>query len=242
MLETAIALVLAHVLADFALQTDGMVRNKRKPQVLLAHIAIVAAASWAALGFAPAWTLLALIAVSHLAIDAMKLNWGNDGFRAFALDQAAHLGFIGIGTALFPGAYASGLWAAPAIAPLPGIDRLPEAMALVAGLVATVWAGGYAVAALMTNVQMPAKPESLPRGGRLIGQLERLLILILVLAGEAGGIGFLIAAKSILRFNELAGEADRHVSEYVIIGTLASFAWALATGYATLAALNALAS
>jgi hypothetical protein len=241
MLETAVALVFAHMLADFALQTDGMVRNKRKPQVLLAHIAIVATVSWAALGFAPVWTLLALIAVSHLAIDAMKLNWGNDGFRDFALDQAAHLAAIAIGVILFPGAYAAGLWAAPAVATLPGIDRLPEAMVLVAGLVATVWAGGYAVGALMTNVQMPAKPESLPSGGRLIGKLERLLILILVLVGEAGAIGFLIAAKSILRFNELAGEADRHVSEYVIIGTLASFAWALATGYATLAGFHALA-
>ncbi len=63
---------------------------------------------------------------------------------------------------------------------------------------------------------------------------------MLVLAGEPDGIGFLIAAKSILRFNELAGDADRHVSEYVIIGTLASFAWAIATGYATVAALHAL--
>jgi hypothetical protein len=241
MFETATALVFAHMLADFALQTDGMVRSKRKPQVLLTHVTIVAAVSWAALGFAPAWPLLALIALSHLAIDAIKLNWGNEGFRAFALDQAAHLAAIALGTVLFPGAYAAGLWAAPATAPLPGIAQLPQAMALVAGLVATVWAGGYAVGALMTNVQMPEKPESLPRGGRLIGKLERLLILILVLAGEAGGIGFLIAAKSILRFNELAGEADRHVSEYVIIGTLASFAWALATGYATLAAFHALA-
>jgi hypothetical protein len=241
MFETATALVFAHMLADFALQTDGMVRDKRKPLILLTHIVIVAAVSWAALGFAPAWPLLALIAVSHLAIDAIKLKWGDEGFRAFALDQAAHLAAIALATALFPGAYATGLWAAPAIAPLPGIAHLPEAMALVAGLVATVWAGSYAVGALMTNVQMPEKPESLPRGGRLIGKLERLLILILVLAGEAGAIGFLIAAKSILRFNELAGEADRHVSEYVIIGTLASFAWALATGYATLAAFHALA-
>ena len=112
-------------------------------------------------------------------------------------------------------------------------------MALASGLIATVWAGDYAVAALMTGVETPAA-SSLPRGGRLIGKLERLLILMLVLAGEPDGIGFLIAAKSILRFNELAGDADRHVSEYVIIGTLASFAWAIATGYATLAALRAL--
>ena len=52
----------------------------------------------------------------------------------------------------------------------------------------------------------------------------------------------MIAAKSILRFNELARDAsDRRASEYVIIGTLASFAWAIATAWATAAALRALA-
>ncbi|PJN94549.1 hypothetical protein CNY89_13850 [Amaricoccus sp. HAR-UPW-R2A-40] len=40
--------------------------------------------------------------------------------------------------------------------------------------------------------------------------------------------------------NELAGQPDRHVSEYVIIGTLASYAWAIAVGYAARGALQAL--
>ena len=53
MLETAVALAFAHLLADFVLQTDAMVRDKARPPVLLGHVGIVAAASWAALGFAP---------------------------------------------------------------------------------------------------------------------------------------------------------------------------------------------
>jgi hypothetical protein len=211
-----------------------MVRQKRRSAVLVGHVAVVTAASWLALGFPPAPAPLALIAITHLGFDAAKLRWGGVGFAGFALDQAGHLAAIALAAALFPGAWAAGLWAGP-----PALDRLPEAMALAAGLIATIWAGGYAVAALMTGVETPTA-GSLPRGGRLIGKLERLVILMLVLAGEPDGIGFLIAAKSILRFNELAGDADRHVSEYVIIGTLASFAWAIATGYATLAALEAL--
>ena len=239
MIETAVALIFAHLLADFVLQTDAMVRNKHRPAVLFGHMIAVAATSWLALGFAPAPALLALVAVSHAAIDATKLRWGGLGFRGFSLDQAGHLAMIALAAALFPAAYASGLWASLAAQTAPALARLPEAMTLAAGLIATVWAGGHAVAALMTGVVTPAA-ASLPRGGRLIGKLERLLILTLVLAGEPDGIGFLIAAKSILRFNELAGEADRHVSEYVIIGTLASFAWAIGAGYATLAALRAL--
>lgn len=238
MIETLVALTFAHLFADFVLQTDAMIRHKSRPAVLLAHVATVTALSWAALGFAPAPAPLALIALTHIGLDAAKLRWGGPGFRDFALDQSGHLVAIALAAALFPASYATGLWPGLAAA-APALAWLPAAMALAAGLIATVWAGGYAVAALMTGVETPSA-GSLPRGGRLIGKLERLLILMLVLAGEPDGIGFLIAAKSILRFNELAGETDRHVSEYVIIGTLASFAWAIAAGYATLAALRAL--
>ena len=94
----------------------------------------------------------------------------------------------------------------------------------------------------MAGLKLPLDPEtdaSLPKGGQLIGRLERLMILMLLLADQPDGIGLLIAAKSILRFNELAPRlaSDRRASEYVIIGTLASFAWAIGTAWATAAAL-----
>ena len=114
-------------------------------------------------------------------------------------------------------------------------------MLLATGLVATVWAGGYAVAALMSGVgdglQEPDEDDSLPRGGRMIGRLERLMILIMVLSDQTAAIGLLIAAKSILRFGEAT--RSRKASEYVIIGTLASVAWALAIAYLTRIALPA---
>ena len=243
MLETAVALVLAHLLADFVLQSDAMVRAKRAPRVLLAHAGIVALASWAALGLAPVPLLILLVAASHVVVDGLKLRYGGPGFAAFAADQAAHLALIALAAALFPDAYARGLWTLLADGPLAAwLPHLPAAMALAAGLIATVWAGGYAVGALMGSLDLPKAPDSLPKGGQLIGRLERLMILMLLLADQPDGIGLLIAAKSILRFNELARDAsDRRASEYVIIGTLASFAWAIATAWATGAALRALA-
>ena len=45
--------------------------------------------------------------------------------------------------------------------------------------------------------------------------------------GEPTGIGFLIAAKSILRFAEIKDAIQRKVAEYTIIGTFLSFGWAL---------------
>lgn len=247
MLQTAAALVLAHCLADFILQPDAMVRRKAEAKVLLTHAGIVALVSWAALGLAPAPGLVLLVAASHLVIDGLKIRFGGPGFAPFALDQAAHFAVIGVAAALFPGAYAAGLWTPLAESPIGAwMPRLPQAMALGAGLIATVWAGGYAVRTLMSGLAFTEAVHSLPKGGQLIGRLERLMILMLLLADQPDGIGLLIAAKSILRFNELAHDsagpdAGRRASEYVIIGTLASFAWAIATAWATGAALRALA-
>ena len=63
------------------LQTDAMVREKTRPEVLLLHVAIVAAASWAALGFAIQPLLLLLIAASHFAIDWAKLRYNQPDLR-----------------------------------------------------------------------------------------------------------------------------------------------------------------
>jgi hypothetical protein len=252
MLETATALLFGHVLGDFVLQSNAMVARKDRPWVLLAHVGLVLCATWAALGFPlDAWLLLLLIGVSHFVTDLLKQGYAARcrargtpaGFAAFAADQAAHLAVIWLAASLWPGGWAAGIWTDPRLlARLPGLARLPEAMALGAGLIATIWAGGYAVGALMSGLKFPADPESdksLPRGGQLIGRLERLMILMLLLANQPDGIGLLIAAKSILRFSEVS-EGDRRASEYVIIGTLASFAWAISIAYGTTALLAAL--
>ena len=248
MLETATALLLGHLLGDFILQTKGMVAAKHRFAVLLGHVGIVVLVTWAALGFSLLpWPLL-LVGGAHLVTDLAKQRHAAGrrardqppGFAAFATDQAAHLAAIWLAASLWPGTWAQGLWSSPALTGrLPELARLPEAMALAAGLVATVWAGGYAVSALMSGLKFPADPDadkSLPRGGELIGRLERLMILMLLLANQPDGIGLLIAAKSILRFSEVS-EGDRRASEYVIIGTLASFAWAISVAYGTTALL-----
>ena len=64
--------------------------------------------------------------------------------------------------------------------------------------------------------------------GELIGWLERGLMLLFVVMSQYEAIGFLIAAKSILRFNEASSGSEK--SEYVLTGTLLSLATALALG------------
>lgn len=63
----------------------------------------------------------------------------------------------------------------------------------------------------------------LANAGKWIGICERILILTFVLMGQYTAIGFLMTAKSILRFSEK--EANTQLkTEYVLVGTLVSFA------------------
>jgi hypothetical protein len=228
MIETLTALFLAHVLADFLLQPDRMVAGKRKPLWFLAHTAIVLATAIAATGsLHPALFALTL---GHALIDAAKLATRRTDASAFLLDQLAHIATLLLTAALAPGLFASGLWA--------DLPQLPALFALAAGAIWTVRAGGHAIGLLMAPWTALIAMDGLPNGGRAIGQLERGLIFVMILGGLPEGIGFLIAAKSVLRFGTVREEAK--LSEYVIIGTLASFAWALLSAFVTLAVLETL--
>lgn len=261
MTETFIALLFAHTLADFVFQTNWMAVNKRNPLVLGLHLAIVYITVIAATGSAN----LALLALAfiHIAIDVGKLiltaTWkSSKGLAPFLIDQALHATSLAAFTFFLPDLWSQGLWTPGAVVtgddsgilgtglwssetPLP-VSHLPALMVLLTGFILATRAGGFAVGLLME----PFSPhlgkgdagKSLPGAGRVIGHLERGLIFALVMFGQAQGVGLLIAAKSILRFG--AVKDDRRLSEYVIIGTLASFGWALVAAYATIAGLTVL--
>ncbi|MGB5554179.1 MAG: DUF3307 domain-containing protein, partial [Flavobacteriaceae bacterium] len=70
--------------------------------------------------------------------------------------------------------------------------------------------------------------DHLPNAGRLIGVLERWLVLTFILIDQFSAVGFLIAAKSILRYRD--GNKIFSKTEYVLIGTLLSFGIAIGVG------------
>ncbi|MCI2398722.1 DUF3307 domain-containing protein [Aliiroseovarius subalbicans] len=225
MIETFTALLFAHVLADFVFQTNWINANKRKPSVLLLHALIVLVTAQAALGRYDAPELLVL-AAAHLVIDAVKARGGFGSLTAFGLDQAAHLFTLGALAVHAPGLW--GTWPAPAL-PL---------MALATGLIIATRAGGFAIGLLMRPHSMRIRNNGLRGGGWTIGVLERGLVFLLILGGLPLGVGFLVAAKSILRFG--TASRDQRTAEYVIIGTLASIGWAIVTAFATQALLTLL--
>ncbi|MFB8228428.1 hypothetical protein [Cellulosimicrobium sp. NPDC055967] len=76
------------------------------------------------------------------------------------------------------------------------------------------------------------------RGGTWIGILERFAITGCLLAGEPGGIAFVVAIKGLGRYPELREHPV--ASERFVIGTLASMCWAATVGVVANAVLVAL--
>ncbi len=79
------------------------------------------------------------------------------------------------------------------------------------------------------------KIDGLKGGGARIGSLERAMIFLLIFINQPAGIGFLVAAKSILRFEEAK---NKKLAEYVLIGTLMSFSLAIAIASMSKWAMN----
>lgn len=233
--QTVTALLFAHVLADFVLQTNAMVTRKTEAKVQALHGAVVLVTALAALGHLWAWPV-AVLALLHVVTDRIKLSVG-DTLQPFLLDQAAHIAALTVVGIAAPNLWASGVWSD--IAPLD--EWMPAAMALGAGVILAVRGGGFAVEKLLAPyrafvMRQTVLGGNLPNAGAVIGTCERGLTFVFVIAGTPQSVALLIAAKSILRFGTAQG--DRRMAEYVIVGTLASVGWALIASYGTVALLS----
>lgn len=80
------------------------------------------------------------------------------------------------------------------------------------------------------ETQNNIQTESLSSAGKYIGILERLLVFTFIVVNHWEGVGFMVAAKSVFRFSDLAQAKQRKLTEYVLIGTLLSFGMAVLTG------------
>ncbi len=224
--ETFLALLIAHLLADFVFQTNAMVRNKRHPGMFSAHLVLVGLTTLATLG--GAWLPALAITLLHALIDALKTYALPARQRArlwaFFLDQSAHGATLLWAASLWPAAFAQGMWA----------DAAPDLIApgiLIAGFLVATAMGGPVVGGLMRRFPQSFTIRGLQNAGRMIGLLERAFVFFLILFDSPLGIGFLLTAKSVLRFDTT--RKGQRASEYVIIGTLASFGWAMAAAFFT---------
>jgi uncharacterized membrane protein YhaH (DUF805 family) len=225
MIETFLALLTAHLLADFPFQTRRLIENKRKPHILILHITIIALVTVIILGAWPPLLLLILCG-THLLMDAVKIYLLKEKHWAFYLDQGIHLLVIVLLAYLFPESFQGGYW--PDL-----MGTYPVAylglLCVISGVILSLSVGNVIIALETKRFrdEMTSPIEGLTQGGAFIGQLERALVMLFVVTGYPVAVGFLVAAKSILRFGEVKSTPDRQMAEYVIIGTFMSVGWGL---------------
>jgi len=222
-------LIIAHLLADFLLQRKSWVEERWiknwKAKTLYYHVLIVGILTYLFSGYYQNWWIPLGVVLTHFVTDLLKSYTANE-LKYFLLDQLVH--FIIILAAWY-------LYLMPEINLMEKVQILFEdekSLAIVAAYIFIIWPSGFFIAKATENWQKQIKNDGLEDAGRWIGMLERVLILTFVLINQFSGIGFLIAAKSILRFSDIKNVENRKDAEYILLGTMMSFILAIFTGIA----------
>jgi hypothetical protein len=248
-----ICLFSSHILGDFLLQPKSIALNKKKIWVQILHSVILAAVGYLLCGVWNNWLIPLAIFISHFIVDYAKtqlktyLNKKNeinkpektrskvndptlDPAWVFILDQFLHFLILAIlAVYFFPlfshNFYWVSIWG----------NQFLGILILLSGFVLTVFCNSYLIGFIMHSFPLDrTTDQGFSNGGKVIGLLERAIIFLLLLIGEPGGIGFLIAAKTLFRFGEIQKKNNRKEVEYILIGTLLSFAMAIAVTVITL--------
>jgi hypothetical protein len=221
-----IKLLVAHILGDFLLQTDKWVshknQNKIKSIYLYIHSFFIGLLSYL---FLAEWTrFLApiIIFITHLLIDVWKITRKQTRLN-FLLDQLFHIAVIIVIWRCF---YSSDIDTIIAFILQQEFNKL---WLIIFGYSVLIWPVGYIIGAITKKWQKEIDNDGLDKAGMWIGQLERILILTFILISQIEALGFLIAAKSILRVSVKKKE-ERKLTEYVLIGTMLSFSTAIFIG------------
>ena len=244
MLELAALLILAHVLGDFYFQSADWVKDKDSKGLksgalykhTLVHMGLVSVVLWywGASFSQLSWAVL-LVGVSHFVIDMLKSqSKKSQSATLFLLDQMAHITVLVI---VFLMMSQSNL---DVVFKLLTQLLTPEAICILGGYLLALKPTSIFMSMVLARFMTPTKftnsedktnSESelgLRAAGKYIGYLERVLIITFVLLNQFAGVGFLLAAKSILRVGDLREQKDKRLTEYVLLGTLLSTTIALA--------------
>ncbi|KFF12054.1 hypothetical protein IW15_10755 [Chryseobacterium soli] len=222
-------LILAHLLGDFVLQPDSWVADKEnrrlKSKYLYFHVLIHTVLSFIFLWDVQLWWVAVLVGVSHFMIDACKLVFQKtkNKKRWFLIDQLLHILVIA-GVSFYFQEFNFEF-----------LENQNFLKILMAALFLTTPASIFIKILLSSWTPVPEtnntiQTESLASAGKYIGILERLLVFTFIMVNHWEGVGFMVAAKSVFRFSDLAQAKQRKLTEYVLIGTLLSFGMAVLIG------------
>ena len=213
-----LAMLTGHLIADFWLQPTSWVTCKQqngwKSKKLILH-ALIAAVTPVIFTLKPEfWWFIPVIFISHYLIDVVKSKIKMT-IIYFLIDQLLHISVLALLVLFFKktelNSQLSAFWIYTC-----GLILVTNPLGILTGM--------FLKSATQTEI-LPAKTDV----SAWIGILERILIVIFVTMDQFEAIGFLVAAKSVFRFNETKKDGNKK-AEYFLLGTLVSFTLAIGIG------------
>ncbi|SFH96018.1 DUF3307 domain-containing protein [Halpernia frigidisoli] len=222
-------LILAHLFGDFLFQPDKWVLDKEQKKIkskylyfhILLHVFLVFIFLWDL----SLWYIPLIIGVSHYLIDISKLYFQSKKTKRwlFFIDQFLHLSVIIVISTYFKEIDFNFLNNPIFLKYLVAAVFLTVPTSIFIKNLLAAWSP-------IVIEHSKIQTDSLVNAGKYIGILERLLVFTFIIINHWEGVGFMIAAKSVFRFSDLAEAKQRKLTEYVLIGTLLSFGIAVITG------------
>lgn len=229
-----IRLLIAHFIGDFLLQPLKWVQHKERHKIkskhLYLHVFIHGILTYILIGEWTNFQLPIIVMFVHFLIDVFKIYQKKKKIKWFLIDQLLHIITIFLIWMFFYNQqesmcifFADLLNSTQFWLVLLGYILILNPTAIVIYHLTKKWRKEI-------DDSKKSKKAGLEDAGKWIGILERLLILTFILANQFSAVGFLLAAKSIFRFGDLTGNKNRKLTEYVLIGTLLSFAITIIIG------------
>lgn len=228
MMQLFLIQLFGHMLGDFYMQCECMCSSKTgkglKSGWLYVHVLLIFLVAWGVTWTASFWWAAMLIAIMHGVADGIKSyltrikkmdNW------LFWLDQLIHVVVIGGTVWLYYCCCGWDEW-----------QWLTSYRAvMIDGFVFCLWPANFFIGEFLKKIKVEKKGpngevnnvKSTLDASRVIGSIERILVFLFVWLGQYSSIGFLIAAKSVMRFPERGKDDGGNNAEYYLVGSLLSF-------------------
>ena len=221
-----------HMLGDFYLQCERMCSSKAekgfKSGWLYLHVLLVFLVAWGVTRTASFWWAALLIALLHGVADGIKSYFVRKqkiANGAFWWDQLIHIVVIGAVVWLYWLCCGWDEW----------LWLTSYRIAMILGFVFCLWPANFFIGEFLKIIKVEKKGsngdakevKSTLDASRVIGSIERMLVFLFVWLGQYSAIGFLIAAKSVMRFPEKGKGKEGNNAEYYLVGSLLSFGLAI---------------
>jgi hypothetical protein len=231
-------LLTAHLIGDYVVQSDRVASGKHRPTYLGLH-AVGHATLLFLVGLTEPrgrwlWVVLAGVLVSHVVVDAWTSRRKVRDWKLLCVDQFLHFAALVIAVGMVRPSELQ-----TAAQSVRNVVTKSDVYYVLSGATVAIWAGAVVVGRWVAPFasQLAQRP-GLEKAGRTIGLIERALIFLAVVLRLEALVGFVVAAKAILRLPEAREPGHGELAEYYLVGSLASVLWAVLAGVATRWALS----